>query len=159
LTKDGRGRLFVRTLSPKEVEEIFDVRYALEGMAASVICARPDLDQALKAIHSALDNFFEFENAPIAEQVATDLAFHETICRESGNQTLLHSWQRVSGLSRAVITAAGAEIALENMSAERHRPIVEAIASGDAERARAAIWEHTHSAKLVIVERMRAQLD
>lgn len=159
LTKDGRGRLFVRTLSPKEVEETFDVRYALEGMAASVICALSNRDQALKAINSALEHLSESENAAITEQVAADLAFHETICRESGNQTLLRSWQRVSGLSRAVITAAGAETAMENVTAERHRPIAEAIASGDTDRARAAIWEHTHSAKLVIVERMRARLD
>ena len=37
-----RGRLTVRTLADAEILDMFDVRAALEGLAAGVVSARPD---------------------------------------------------------------------------------------------------------------------
>ena len=86
--------------------------------------------------------------------MAADLAFHEAICIASGNQTLVESWRRVSGLARAVITAAGRDTAIANMAAERHSPIVDAIATGDADEAREVLREHNSSAREAIVGRL-----
>ena len=93
-----------------------------------------------------------------AEQGAANLAFHEALCTASGNRTLVESWRRVSGLARAVITAAGRETAIANVSAARHAPIVDAIASGDAAHARGVLREHNTSARDSIVARMEAAL-
>jgi DNA-binding GntR family transcriptional regulator len=158
LSKDARGRLSVRVVTPEEVLEIFDVRFALESAAAEVVCQRADLDAVVPELRTALARLEESEHGEIAEQVAADLAFHEAICSASGNRTLVESWRRVSGLARAVITAAGRETAVANMSAARHAPIVDAIASGDAEHARKVLRDHNSSARDVIVARMEASL-
>lgn len=159
LSKDARGRLSVRIVTPEEVLEIFDVRFALESAAAEVVCQRPDLDVVVPELRSALARLEESEQRSIDEQVAADLAFHEAICSASGNRTLVESWRRVSGLARAVITAAGRETAIANMSAARHAPIVDAIASGDAAHAREVLREHNTSARDIIVARMEAALE
>jgi DNA-binding GntR family transcriptional regulator len=156
LTKDSRGRLSVRVVTAAEVRDIFDVRFALESLACESVCARPDLDAVVAELRRALERLAESERGSIAEQVAADLAFHEAICEASGNGTLLESWRRVSGLARAVITAAGRDTAIANMAADRHAPIVEAISSGDADRARAVLREHNDSAREAIVERLEA---
>jgi DNA-binding GntR family transcriptional regulator len=151
LSKDARGRLSVRVVSVEEVGEIFDVRYALESLAISEVCGRPDLDAIVASLRTALDRLRLSEQQDIVDQVGADLAFHEAICRASGNRTLVDSWRRVSGLARASITAAGRETARENMSAARHEPILEAIASGDTARALAVLKEHNDVARARIV--------
>lgn len=158
LSKDARGRLSVRVVTPEEVREIFDVRFALESAAAEVVCQRDDLVEVVPQLREALARMEESERGTIAEQVAADLAFHEAICIASGNRTLVESWRRVSGLARAVITAAGQETAIANMAAARHAPIVDAIASGDADLARGVLREHNTSARDVIAARMEAAL-
>ena len=158
LSKDARGRLSVRVVTPTEVHEIFDVRFALEAAAVEVVCHREDLDEVVPQLRAALARMEESEQESIAAQVAADLAFHEAICIASGNHTLVESWLRVSGLARAVITAAGQETAIANMSAARHAPIVDAIATGDAVYARDVLREHNTSARDNIVARMEAAL-
>src|SRR5579862_7683378 len=41
LTSVSRGSVSVRTLSPREVKEIYAVRAALEGLAAHAVASRP----------------------------------------------------------------------------------------------------------------------
>ena len=55
LTSDSRGRLSVRVVSEKEVEEIFDVRCALEGMAFEEICALTDRTAIVRELQEYLD--------------------------------------------------------------------------------------------------------
>lgn len=153
LTKDARGRLSVRVVTLEEVRDIFDVRFALESLAAEVVCARDDLADVVAELQLALQRLEASEGGSVPEQVEADLGFHEAICVASGNETLVASWRRVSGLARAAIIAAGRDTAVVNMSAARHEPILDAIASGDGERARAVLREHTTTARDLISAR------
>jgi len=159
LSRDARGRLSVRVVTLEEVREIFDVRFALESHAATVVCGRSELPALLADLRVALDRLATAEQGPIPGRVEADLAFHEAICAASGNATLVAAWRRVSGLARAAILAAGTETAAVNMSADRHQPILDAIASGDPERARAVLEEHSRSARDLIEERFSARSD
>ncbi|KQZ06043.1 hypothetical protein ASD19_13155 [Microbacterium sp. Root53] len=156
LSKDSRGRLSVRVVSPDEVGEIFAVRYALESLAIALVCEREDLPAIGKTLSAALAKLQQSEMDTLDAQVAADLAFHEAICVASGNRTLVDSWRRVSGLARATITAAGRETARENMSAARHAPILDAIVSGDAAEATAVLREHNDVARARIVANLTA---
>ena len=64
------------------------------------------------------------------------------MCRLTGNETLLHSWESLEGSIRMSIMFAGRAPALGNMDVDRHSVIVDAIASGDAAAAFAAVEEH-----------------
>lgn len=154
LAKDARGRLSVRVVSPEEVAEIFAVRFALESLAITLLCERDDFDDAVSVLRVALDRLRASEDGPLEAQVDADLAFHEAICRAGGNQTLVDSWRRVSGLARASITAAGRTTARENMSADRHEPILASIESRDPVAAQAVLREHNATAQKRIIAGM-----
>ncbi len=121
LTADSRGRLSVRVVNAREVEEIFAVRDALESLALQQICKLEDRSAIVADLHRRLDELRAAEG-DFAAQLDADLAFHARMCELSGNATLLQTWRAVSGLARAAITAAGPETALHNMAYERHLP-------------------------------------
>jgi DNA-binding FadR family transcriptional regulator len=79
------------------------------------------------------------------------MEFHRTLCRLTGNETLLHSWESLEGSIRMSIMFAGLEKGVRNMSVDRHNDIVAAIETGDATLARNTIREHMDSAAAVLV--------
>ena len=55
ISAGARGRLSVRHLDTKEIRDIFNVRAALESLAACELAARPDRAEAVAALRSAVD--------------------------------------------------------------------------------------------------------
>ncbi|MBB5152994.1 GntR family transcriptional regulator [Saccharopolyspora phatthalungensis] len=138
---DERGRLLVRALSPAEVDDIFAVRGALETLAVETLCSAADRTAIVQQLRAAVDKLRD-PDQPISELVEADLAFHRRLCELTGNETLVHSWQHLSGMTRATIARSGPEQALRNMDWQRHTPIVDAIEAGDASRAREVMRGH-----------------
>ena len=87
----------------------------------------------------------------LEERIESDLEFHRTLCRLTGNETLLHSWESLEGSIRMSIMFAGLEKGVSNMSVDRHKDIVAAIDTGDAALARETILEHMDSAAANLV--------
>ena len=151
LTPGPRGRLSVRHLDTKEIRDIFAVRAALESLAARTLCELPDRQHVIDSLHRAIDAMEAAQGASLEERVETDLEFHRTMCRLTGNETLLHSWESLEGSIRMSIMFAGLEKGVSNMSVARHRDIVAAIETGDASLARKTIREHMDTAAAVLV--------
>ena len=63
--------------------------------------------------------------------MAADLAFHEGICEASGNETLLETWRSLIGRITIMVLNVGAQRMSRLQDADAHRPLLEAIASGD----------------------------
>lgn len=146
-----RGRLRVRTVSQAEIEDMFAVRSALEGLAAATLARIADQEGVVPALQSALDAL-SAATGSISEMVEIDLAFHRTLCQLTQNSALLHSWEGIAGSIRMSIMFAGAERAVANMSVPRHQRLVDAIASGDPDQARAAVEEHMRGAAANLVD-------
>lgn len=153
LTSDSRGRLSVRVVSAKEVDEIFDVRCALESMAFAQVCARPDRGKIADRLQEGLERLHDTEG-DFAAQLDADLALHESLCELSGNQTLRQTWLGVSGLARAAVTAAGPATALHNMSYQRHEPIVTLMRAGEVKRGQRFLRQHMREAADLILAQM-----
>lgn len=154
LTADSRGRLSVRVVNAREVEEIFSVREALEGLALRELCRMTDRSEVVSDLRCRLDELRAVEGVFTA-QLDADLAFHARMCELSGNATLLQTWRGISGLARASITAAGPATALHNMAYERHLPIVELIETGDVDAGQAFLARHMDEAARRIIGEMR----
>lgn len=150
---DARNRLSVRRVAASEVHDIFAVRIALESLACHQICAMPDRTATIGALRRQLERMAR-PDVPFAERVKDDLDFHQLLCELSGNTALLQSWLQVGGLARLTITAAGPETAAVNMSAERHRPIVDLLERGDAAAARTYLIQHMSDAEHLIREHL-----
>lgn len=151
LSAGPRGRLSVRHLDAKEIRDIFAVRAALESLAARTLCELPDRVQVTASLRIAIEAMAAAAEGSLEERIESDLEFHRTMCRLTGNETLLHSWESLEGSIRMSIMFAGLERAVSNMSVDRHYDIVTAIESGDASLARQTILEHMDGAAANLV--------
>ncbi|WP_201308766.1 GntR family transcriptional regulator [Puerhibacterium puerhi] len=158
VSSDSRGRLSVRIVSAREVDEIFAVRHALESLAFELVCGLERREGAAARMAEGLERLRRSEGDFVA-QLDADLAFHELLCELSGNETLVHSWRSVSGLTRAAITAAGAETAVLNMAVERHAPLVQFVETGDAAGGREFLRTHMLQAAERIKQHMAQAAD
>jgi DNA-binding GntR family transcriptional regulator len=152
ISAGARGRLSVRHLDAKEIKNIFDVRAALESLAAQDLAGREDRTAAVAELRKAVADMEKWAASNLEDRIEADLKFHRTMCHLTGNETLLHSWSSLEGSIRMSIMFAGVDRALKNMDAKRHSDIVDAIESGDAEKAAAAVRDHMAGAATVLVD-------
>jgi len=161
ISAGARGRLSVRHLDNKEIADIFDVRAALESLAAATLAVRPDrihtVAELRKAVAEMTDswaasNLEDRAASNLEDRIEADLKFHRTMCHLTGNETLLHSWSSLEGSIRMSIMYAGMARALNNMDVKRHSDIVDAIESGDADQAAATVRDHMAGAAKVLVD-------
>ena len=147
-----RGRLSVRHLDAKEIKDIFNVRAALESLAARELCALPDRAGAVAILRNAVTEMERWAVANLEDRIEADLKFHRTMCQLTGNETLVHSWTSLEGSIRMSIMFAGVDRAIKNMDVKRHSELVDAIDSGDADTAETAVRDHMAAAANVLVE-------
>ena len=140
-----RGRLKARTLHDHEIAQIFQVRAALEGLAAELLCRIEDRTEVLAELSTALQAMAD-ASADVRELIEADLDFHRRLCELSGNAALVQSWDMIAGSIRMSIMFAGLERAKTNMAVARHQNIFDAVRDGDAERARTIVVEHMQGA-------------
>lgn len=163
ISSHRRKRAFVLTIA--EIEEIFDLKIAIERSAArwaaergseedrrrfrqtvqqmqQVAAARPDAPEALDGWHRAwLD---------------VDMEYHRILFRLAGNRraeqivdTVNNHWHRL----RLGILAIEDRI---EKSVVEHTRIAEAVLSGDAARAESLMAEHLQNLKIMLVGIMKA---
>ena len=130
----------VRAITKAELAEIYPVRAALEEVAARVAAVRlagnvKALETELAAMHSAADKDDLFE------QVQHDVEFHRLIVEASGNRVLQDVWRSLRIEARTLISALKTHIGGHEI-AEMHRPVLEALAEGNPEKAGALLRKH-----------------
>jgi len=145
VVSDGRGHMRVRTPTARDVLEIYDVRIALETMAAVLVAQSPDRDDRIAQLRESLASL-KADRDPLAKTIQRDLDFHRRLCELSGNQTLLDTWTHLLSRIRASIVAAGPSLTPGLATYARHTVIVDAIAAGDEAAIRAVLLEHMHEA-------------
>ena len=133
----------VRTITLAELIEIYPVRAALEELAAREAAVR--LDGEVGALEEQYEAMLRAADAgDLHEQVQHDVEFHRRIVEAAGNRTLLDVWRSLRIEARTVITVVKTDIDLHEL-AEMHRPILEAMAQRDPQRAGLAMRWHFES--------------
>ncbi len=150
----NRG-FFVRELSVEEALEIYDVRAALFGLAGRLLAQKMN-DEVLAKLNASLEAMETAARAGDFESYyPLNLEFHQTIVQSTGNAALLAEYQRFvkkMHLFRAKSLVQGGGLAVSN---REHREMVDALASGDVERAHAAHWRHVERAKARMLAAVR----
>jgi DNA-binding GntR family transcriptional regulator len=95
--------------------------------------------EALEAELAAMQR--EAENGDLLEEVRHDVAFHRLIVEASGNKVLQDVWKSLRIEARTLISALASEIDPDAL-ASMHRPILDALAEGDGDKAGRLIREH-----------------
>ena len=151
ISAGARGRLSVRHLDAKEIRDIFNVRAALESLAARELASRTERADIVATLRGAVDDMDRWAEANLEDRIEADLRFHRTMCQLTGNETLVHQWTSLEGSIRMSIMFAGVDRAIRNMNAKRHYDIVDAIESGDGDTAAATVTEHMAGAAHTLV--------
>ncbi len=143
LVARSRGRLFVRRLGPKEITDIFAVRASLEALAAGLLAGQEDRATVASELRGLLAEMGRaVAEEDLERRIESDLAFHRALCRLTGNESLLHTWEGLEGSIRMSIMFAGQARAVGNMDVGRHDVIVAAIESGDPPQAESSVRDH-----------------
>ena len=141
VTAGPRGMLRVNQLNAAEIRGLYRVRAALEGLAVTTIIDSPARDEAVAALRNALDRLADI-GGDLPDRVESDLGFHLLLCELADNPMLVESWKHLEGRIRVAIMSHSRDQLPGIMSSDRHAPIVDAIAAGDAATARAVLEEH-----------------
>lgn len=142
----ARGRLSVRHLNAKEIQDLFAVRAALESLAARTLSSLPDRSRIVTTLREGIDAMSRAEHDGLEERIEADLNFHRTLVALTENETLARSWQALEGTIRMSIMFAGKDRAISNMDVHRHSEIVDVIETGNASQARSTIVAHMDEA-------------
>ncbi len=134
---------FVRTLTATDVAEVYSLRITLESMAirTAIEAGRgdtigPELLDALAVAHA------ESTNGDGSAIGMADIALHRAVVAAAGHQRLLDAWEALADqtlLMMATLPSVAPDIQ-GPMGA--HRAIVDALSSGDADVAVAALVDH-----------------
>lgn len=151
LTAGPRGRLSVRDMDEHELIDLFAVRGALEALAARLLTERDDRVDLVAELRAAADAMTAAAQGSLDERIEADLDFHRTLCRLSGNSTLLRTWESLEGSIRMSIMHSGIERAVRNMDVQRHYDIVTAIEAGDPDEAAAEVRAHMRGAAQTLI--------
>ncbi|HUG29473.1 MAG TPA: GntR family transcriptional regulator [Candidatus Limnocylindria bacterium] len=135
-----RQGMFVREFGPRDVIDIYNVRIALEPVAARLV-VRNGFDAP--ALQSILDRMrAAAEEGDIPTVSAMELAFHLEICTQSQNQHLVDCYRMIQSRVRMALSLDNRGNEDYRSIAERHEPLLAALASNDEHRAAAAAHAH-----------------
>ena len=137
----SRGRLRVNRLSAEEIRGLYQVRAALEGLAATNIIRSPKRSESVAALRAALVGL-SGGDTQFLQKVEADLAFHLLLCELADNPMLVESWRHLEGRIRVSIMSHDATQLPGIMSEHRHATIVDAIEEGDIQAALRIVEEH-----------------
>lgn len=161
LTRDEPGRgSYVTALRDRDVEEVYEVRAALETGAAFLVIERND-PAVMDVLDAALG---EMRRAALAHEraafVEADLGLHAALCRGSGNERLYRMSENQTGLLRTLIRLE-MERVVERFEPllEEHSKLVAEVRSGDRTRAATAVWSLFRRTSRVLIGGMEPAPD
>ncbi|MGI5282864.1 GntR family transcriptional regulator [Nonomuraea polychroma] len=135
----------VARLSADQGEELFDVRMAVEGLAAR-LAARNRAPQTAERLRSVLEQAKEAVEAGRLEEVADlNTAFHLAVGEATGNSYLVLMMKPM--LQRAQWVFSQTASARGPHSWSEHLSLCEAIAAGDEDEAQARAVAHVAAAR------------
>jgi DNA-binding GntR family transcriptional regulator len=139
----------VRQPTTDELLEAIRVRAELERMAAREAAQRMTGD-CLAELRRLCDEMYRLAlDGDVHGEAIKNTEFHATIVRASGNRTLERMWLLLQPFARTYLTLAtkGAEADREM---GRHEALIEALESGDPERAAEVMWAHAKEAEAAV---------
>ncbi|MCP1676730.1 DNA-binding GntR family transcriptional regulator [Natronocella acetinitrilica] len=154
-----RRGYFVKPISVKDVDEVFDLRLELEPMAARLAVGRVDLDQLVRWEKACREDCVEMD---IADQIKVFLdankEFHMTIAAASDNRRL-HSFMRslLDEMSRLAALGFGFGGLKPGIKSD-HESMLDAFRNGDGEEAARIARRHVDAFRGMTMDKILVAL-
>lgn len=140
VVEQPRQGLFVREFGPQDVIDIYNLRIAIEPVAAR-LAVRHGID--ITRLAARLDEMRTAAEAGDVPAVsAAELAFHFAICEGSQNQHLVDCYRMIQSRVRMALSLDNRGNEDYRAIADRHVPLLDAIRSGDEWLAATAAHAH-----------------
>lgn len=142
----NRG-VFVRDIALAEAAEIYDLRAVMDELAGRRLAQTITAEQS-RALRGVVERMEQAARADDADAYhLLNLEFHDRVVEFAGNRKMSSMYRKlVKELALARWRNLSEEQALPHSAAE-HRQILKAIASGDADAAGRALFEHAEASK------------
>lgn len=150
---------FVRAFSAKQVNDLYEVREALEVAAMRLAVPRLtdtnvlELKAILDAVHDA------YERGDLIAYGTADRRFHNAIARFSGNETLIESLDRLGLQVQLIRTAANRDPGVVERTAQQRPAIVAALEARDAVQAARLMEAHIDDVRRAVVAQLTRDAD
>ena len=151
VTIEPRKGVYAADLSVYDMVEALEVRQTLEGLAAGLAAERIT-DEQREALIECTENF----NKAVAEENSQDMIhfdtkLHHLIVEASDNKVLVDMVSRLQELVLRFRYLYFSDFKRSSAMPEEHKQIVDAVCSGDAEKAREAADIHIDRLKELIL--------
>lgn len=153
-----RKGAYVADYSIKDITEVFEIRAALESLAAGLACERAT-EQELEELQLLANQVWEMaKNNDIENIIQVDTDFHERIYQASRNSRLI---QMISNLREQIHRFRSTSLASPGRlqdTLREHKGMVDAIIERDAQLAQRLALEHVENAEDIFLDSlMKAQ--
>jgi len=158
VAESGRRGFEVTRLDPKRIRQLYEVRGAIDALAARLAAARAKTDAAGRArLETALqDGRAVTDKTPLTELIARDVDFHRAIYALSGNpaveEIIAPHWPHMRRSMATVL----AELDYRESAWSEHETIAAHVLSGNAKAAEGAALAHALGAGRMTEERLKA---
>lgn len=152
-----RRGAYVANISIKDINEVYEIRIALDVLAAGLAAERINDEEIAE-----MKRLLKLDEPLIASRdfpkiIENDTAFHDVIYKASRNKRLINI---VSNLREQITTIRGRSMPypgrLETMG-EEHKEIMEAIGSRNVERSQKAVRVHLENAERTLLKVIEEQ--
>ncbi|MBR0698141.1 GntR family transcriptional regulator [Bradyrhizobium lablabi] len=157
VAESGRRGFEVTQLDPQRIRELYEVRGALDALAARLAAGRVRDGSAARArLEAALEAGRAIDGStPLARLIALDVDFHSAIYRLAGNpaieEMIAPQWPHMRRSMATVL----AELDYRGSAWTEHEAIAAHILAGNAAAAEAAALAHAQTAGRMTEQKLR----
>jgi len=154
-----RKGAYVAGLSIRDINNLFEIRGALESLAAGLAATRATQEEIEAMERSLVMEANHFKTGDILNTIEADTNFHELIYKASKNIRLQNLLKDLRDQIQRFRTTSLAVPGRMKLALSEHRRIVEAIADGNVQETKIVTKEHIESAESVLLEVISKQKD
>jgi len=151
-----RKGAYVADISVKDIADVFEVRAALEGLAAGLAAERITTEE-LEELDRALTKTYEVSKHDLNAIVETDTNFHALIYRASRNERLVQIISNLADQIQRFRATSLAQPGRTKLAIEEHAKIVDAISDRNVELAQTLAREHIELAEQTLLNALQEE--
>ena len=146
-----RRGAYVAGISMKDIHEVFEVRAALESLAAELAAERITIDELEEMERQMVREAEETEANNLNNIVDVDTSFHDLLYKAARNQRLIQFVNNLQEQLHRFRSASLSHPGRSKTALEEHKKIVEALGKRNAKLAGKLAKEHIESAENAMI--------
>lgn len=152
-----RKGAYVADITLKEISDVFEIRGALEGLAAELAAERATEEEIECMERLLVELAAVIERKDLQKIVEIDTRFHETLYASSRNERLSQLISLLREQIQRFRTKTMTHPARMKVALEEHRALVEALSARDPALSRRLSQEHIQSAESSLMSLLAAE--